>query len=113
MYLIENIMKTFIFDLVFSRIEGKSLEAYQLKKHGWSIEKWNEYYKIFVENFHNISISLNIEEPPKKPTLTAGTILIPKPEHAFKFKEGKEYVVTIGDIEAGGLAVSEWWMIKE
>ena len=41
-----------------------------------------------------------------------GMILVPKPEHAYRFKECKEYVVTQKDIDAGNPVIGEYWMIK-
>lgn len=56
--MIENIVKTFATDLMLSRVENKSLEVYQCKKHGWSTSQWLEYFQIFVDNIDKIEISL-------------------------------------------------------
>jgi len=41
-----------------------------------------------------------------------GMVLVPKPEHAHKFKEGKQYVVTQNDIDAGNPVIGEYWIVK-
>ena len=41
-----------------------------------------------------------------------GMVLVPKPEHAHRFKEGKEYIVTQKDIDAGNPVIGEYWMVK-
>ncbi len=42
--------------------------------------------------------------------VAVGDILIPKPEHANKFKKGTKYVVTQSDIDAGNPTIGEYWM---
>jgi len=42
--------------------------------------------------------------------VVVGDILIPKPEHANKFKEGTKYIVTQSDIDAGNPMIGEYWM---
>lgn len=41
----------------------------------------------------------------------AGTVLIPKPEHAHRFRKDTEHVVTEEEEQKNG-TIGEYWMIK-
>ena len=41
----------------------------------------------------------------------AGTVLIPKPEYAHKFRNWKEHVVTEKEEEGNG-TIGDYWMVK-
>ena len=52
----------------------------------------------------------NIADDRVLANVVVGDILIPKPEHANKFKKGTKYVVTQSDIDAGNPTICEYWM---
>lgn len=43
----ENIIKLFLQDTHICAVQGLQLMKYQIEKHKWSNDQWNEYYKIY------------------------------------------------------------------
>lgn len=42
--------------------------------------------------------------------IKVGDILVPKPEHKYRFKTDIKYVIKQSDIDAGNPVIGEYWM---
>jgi len=54
--LVENIIKTFVIDTYICAVNGVNLRLYQMEKHMWGFEQWNEYYQTYHNNINNIGL---------------------------------------------------------
>lgn len=52
----DEIIKLFAVDTFICAVNGYKLEQYQINKHWWSKEQFNEYIKIYQENIGHITV---------------------------------------------------------
>lgn len=52
----KNIINLFIQDTHLCSVHGLQLMKYQIEKHGWTSEQWNEYYEIYKQSLHRVVI---------------------------------------------------------
>lgn len=68
MILTDNIVKLFVTDTFICATHALQLMKYQMEKHGWTTEQWNEYYKIYTDNLNHVGLlddNTNNEDRPK------------------------------------------------
>lgn len=52
----DNIIKIFVVDTLICSTQALQLMKYQMEKHAWSQEEWEEYYKIYQDNLNKIEL---------------------------------------------------------
>lgn len=52
----DEIIKLFAVDTFICAMNGYKLEHYQINKHWWSKEQFNEYLKIYQENIGYVTV---------------------------------------------------------
>ena len=60
-YIIENIVKIFVFDTFVCSINGLQLLHYQTEKHGWPYETWLEMFTLYRNNLGKIKFQTTNE----------------------------------------------------
>lgn len=58
-----SIAKLFATDTLICAINHIGLMDYQMQKHGWTFEQWNEYFTIYRTNINNLCV---INQPRRK-----------------------------------------------
>lgn len=54
--LVENVVSLFINDTHICSVNALQLMKYQMEKHNWSYEEWNEYYQIYRNSLNKIGL---------------------------------------------------------
>jgi len=54
--LVENVVKLFVNDTHICAVNALQLMKYQMEKHNWTYEQWNEYYQVYRNNLNNIGL---------------------------------------------------------
>jgi hypothetical protein len=50
-YITSNIVRLFRMDTLLASTSGIVLETYMMRKHGWDISQYKEYFEIYLSNF--------------------------------------------------------------
>ena len=54
--LVENVVKLFVNDTHICAVNALQLMKYQMGKHNWTYEQWNEYYQVYRNNLNNVGL---------------------------------------------------------
>lgn len=54
--IIENVIQLFVNDTHICAVNALQLLKYQMEKHKWTYEQWNEYFQIYRNNIKNIGL---------------------------------------------------------
>lgn len=52
----KNIINLFVQDTHLCSVHGLQLMKYQMEKHGWTSEQWNEYYEIYKQKISSFTV---------------------------------------------------------
>lgn len=52
--IVKNVVKQFVIGTDMCALHGLQLMKYQMEKHGWSREQWDEFYEVYKNNLNNI-----------------------------------------------------------
>ncbi len=55
--LTHNVVKLFVNDTHICAVNALQLMKYQMEKHNWTYEQWNEYYQVYRNNLNNVGLS--------------------------------------------------------
>ena len=75
---VEGIVKVFIIDTLVCSVQLLQLKKYQMEKHNWKLEQWEEYFQIYKNNLNNIGLIKKKIECKNSPT--GKHVFIPAPD---------------------------------
>ena len=55
--LVKNVVKLFVHDTHICAVNALQLMKYQMEKHNWTYEQWNEYYQVYRNNLNNVGLA--------------------------------------------------------
>ena len=59
--LVENVVKLFLSDALLSAMSVEPLKEFQMKKHNWSEEQWEEYRSVVNQYIDKVHVNEKVE----------------------------------------------------